>query len=97
MEIKKFRKKPVIIEAIQFKGTNYLEVAKFLKKDLEGAKFDRNGKQCVSFSIYTLEGVMKVEIGDWVIKGVKGEYYPCKPDIFKKSYEEVKEHWQRKK
>jgi hypothetical protein len=78
----KFRKKPVVIEAIQWNGKNYSEVNKFFGCD----KFISDGDRVV---IRTLEGRMLAEVGDWIIKGVKGEFYPCKPDIFEKTYEKV--------
>lgn len=78
----KYRKKPVVIDAIQFLG-------------------DKNLQECVDFigpscggddsriAIETREGVMQCNKGDWIIKGVKGEFYPCKPDIFEATYEPV--------
>ena len=86
--IKKYRKKPVEIEAIQYTGKNDNEIIKFTNNN---AYFEHNfftGNK-VMF-IKTLEGNMQVSIGDFVIKGVNGEFYPCKPDIFARTYEEVK-------
>ncbi len=77
----KFRKKPVVIEAIQFLGTNLPEIESFLPV----GKYNDDG----TIGIVTLEGVMRADIGDWIIKGVNGEFYPCKPDIFQKTYEAV--------
>ena len=94
--IKKYRKKPVIIEAIQLRKDNAVEVDKFCGNDIE---FEINdtaweagvAPPCVeSAKIMTLEGVMIASLGDYIIKGVNGEFYPCKPDIFEKTYEEVK-------
>jgi hypothetical protein len=62
--MKKFRKKPIVIEAYQT---------------------DK------AFMIRTLEGLLRADVGDWIITGIRGEQYPCKPDIFEKTYEEVKE------
>ena len=77
----KYRKKPVVIEAIQFTGDNFEEIKKF------GAQgFDAGIRNMV---IETLEGKMTALSGDWIIKGVKGEFYLCKPDIFEKTYELV--------
>ena len=78
----KFRKKPVVIEAIQFKNTvnSMNEIEQFVGGDL-----GRNDKGQLVIS--TLEGAMICSINDWIIKGVNGEFYPCKPDIFEKSYE----------
>ena len=92
--MKKYRKKPVIIEAVQWRGNNTRELLKALievsntdsiRKITE--KLDFRGIKCLE--INTLEGVMKASIGDYIIKGVKGEFYPCKPDIFEQTYEEV--------
>ena len=77
----KYRKKPVVIEAIQWTGKNYLDTRKFI--DCMGNFF--NGKVYIK----TLEGTHCASIGDFIIKGVNGELYPCKPDIFEKTYEYV--------
>lgn len=90
--IKKYKKKPVEIEAIQLKQTQIYEVYEFCNGNTgnypeTGIGIDpADGK----FKIDTLEGVMTVDIDDYIIKGVKGEFYPCKPDIFMLTYEEVK-------
>lgn len=81
--IKKYRKKPVTIEAIQWLGTNLSEIDDFV-----GRSIANKGTTLV---IHTLEGDMEASIGDYIIKGVNGEFYPCKPDIFDKTYEEVTE------
>ena len=73
-----FRKKPVIIAAWQFDGIHFPSCYPFIWTE---------GK----LKIETLEGDMFVSPGDWVIRGVKGEFYPCKPDIFEATYEEDKE------
>jgi hypothetical protein len=78
-----YRKKPVVIEAVQWDG-NLETLNVFPKEDTEPVKL-RNG----DLYIQTLEGEMKASIGDFIIKGVQGEFYPCKPDIFEKTYEEV--------
>ena len=83
--MKQYRQKPVIIEAIQFDGFNYGEINDWI--------YEMNGiYQSVrkeTMVIETLEGHMTAMIGDYIIKGVNGEFYPCKPDIFEKTYEEV--------
>lgn len=79
----KFRKKPVVIEAIRFTGRNDSEVLAFCP----GARDPIDTKP--SLIIPTLEGEMLVSVGDWIIRGVKGEFYPCKPDIFEATYEYV--------
>ena len=78
----KYRKKPLEVEAIQWKGDNINEVQAFMKNMTIKASED-------TLVISTLEGDMIASPGDYIIKGVKGEFYPCKPDIFLKSYEEV--------
>ena len=79
----KFRKKPVVIEAIQYLGNNLVEVANFMNDEYD---FHPKNEEII---IRTLEGDMKASIGDWIIKGVNGEFYPCKPEIFEKTYEIV--------
>jgi len=86
--IKKYRKKPVVIEAIQWTGDNSVTVAKFLKDATRRFHFDLE-ENFEGIEIYTLEGVMTANLYDYIIKGVHGEFYPCKPDIFEKTYEEV--------
>ena len=78
----KFRKKPVIIEAVQFDGTLRSTDPLMIPECSQELGSD-------TLQIPTLEGVMTARPGDWIIKGVKGEFYPCKPDIFKATYEEV--------
>ncbi len=93
--MKMFRKKPVIIEAEQFKTNNESDDANMnniVKWINQGKNSDEkhawhNG---TDIFIQTLEGVHTATCGDWIIKGVKGEFYPCKPDIFEMTYEEVK-------
>lgn len=75
----KFRKKPVVIEAVQWTGKNASEVCSFMGGVM--------GTTEHKVEIDTLEGRMHASIGDWIIRGVKGELYPCKPDIFAATYE----------
>ncbi len=83
-----YRKKPVVIEALQFTGNNFFEIAKFIGHGEEIlSNLDLHDTDAPV--IRTLEGSMATSIGDWVIKGVKGEFYPCKNDIFKLTYEKV--------
>jgi len=78
----KYRKKPVVIEAVQWTGENAVKISSFIG----GHEFwHKDGR----LSIDTLEGMMRADKGDYIIKGVEGEFYPCKPDIFKKTYEAV--------
>ena len=83
--IKTFIKKPVKIQAVQWTGTNYDEIREFI------GYFPKI--ICGSFGPYmiinTLKGDHYAFIGDWIIRGIKGEFCPCKPDIFEKTYEEV--------
>lgn len=83
--MKKYRKKPVVVEAELFDGSNYDEVSRFLG-DTPHYLVKTGGTGIV---IPTLEGDMRADPGDFVIRGVKGEFYPCKPDIFVATYEEV--------
>lgn len=86
----KYKKKPVIVDAIQWDGnsTTYEKIVAELDPDKKFVlPMMRDGK----IHIHTLEGDHEGNIGDYVIKGVKGELYPCKPDIFEMTYEEVKE------
>jgi len=78
----KYRKKPIIVDAVQWRGDNYAEVCAI-------TGFPASGIVDGPLDLETLEGTMRAEIGDWIIVGVKGEVYPCKPDIFEVTYEEV--------
>lgn len=80
--IKKYKKRPVTIEAIQFTGYNYQEIKEFVG---DSYRLDRLN---ASPYICTLEGDMLISPTDYVIKGVKGEFYPCRADIFLETYEE---------
>lgn len=85
----KYRKKPVIIEAIQFEDNSdrIIEIHEFMGGDTIGVNYE--DKDNPYLKIETLEGIMKASVGDYIIKGVNGEFYPCKPDIFEKTYERV--------
>lgn len=87
-EPKQYRKKPIVVQAIQYlREENIMSVQDFFG-DGNGREFiydqDKN-----EYYIKTLEGNMYCTKGDWIIKGVNGEFYPCKSDIFEKTYEEV--------
>lgn len=85
----KFRKKPVVIEAVQFFDTvESLEALQEL--GIDPLRLGYENPENPELKIETLEGVMTASVGDWIIKGVSGEFYPCKPDIFEKTYEPVK-------
>lgn len=81
----KFRKKPVVIEAFQFTKETINEAAAFCNGDIDAPVNEFEPKS--SIIIHTREGNMRASEGDWIIRGVQGEYYPCKPDIFAATYE----------
>ena len=80
----KYRKKPIVIEAMKYTGKNNVD-------DILNFIGERRLAYLVgeTLNIETLEGVMKANVGDYIIKGIKGEFYPCKPDIFEDTYEKV--------
>lgn len=78
-------KKPIKIKAVQYNGNNEQEIKEFVGDNLT-----------TDMCIKTLEGNMKLSINDYVIRGVKGEYYPCKPDIFEETYNELTEQQETK-
>lgn len=88
----KYRKKPVEIEAVQLTPESGIEVVSWLAD--HGADFVAlaqapDEEVLHAIEIRTLEGDMRADVGDWIIRGVKGEFYPCKPDIFDATYEPV--------
>lgn len=98
----KFRKKPVVIDAVRWTGANAEDVIAFIADGHENfdhlprSPNDPHVHQGIghcppegTLDIPTLEGTMTARAGDWIIKGVKGEFYPCKPDIFDATYEPV--------
>lgn len=85
--VKKYRKKPVEIEAIKYTGDNIKELKDFIGDQL---LYYANETESIRYiGIRTLEGTMKVSIGDYIIKGIKNEFYPCKPDIFETTYDRI--------
>lgn len=84
----KYRKKPVVIEAMQFTEETKDQVFNWVQRN-HYASWDKNENP--SLVIQTLEGDMTANLGDFIIKGIQGEFYPCKPDIFKATYELVEE------
>ena len=91
----KFRKKPVVIDAVQLRWTTWNEVCEFLGDIISADNPGRNvetysdtcgevGPPYIEITIPTKEGDMIAQHGDWIIKGIVGEFYPCKPDIFPK-------------
>ena len=101
-KVRKFRKKPVEVEAVQFvigsevPATEFLGIGEEHKVndsmvwENDNAIFEKTQQDVSSLKIKTLEGLMNVSNGDYIIKGVQGEFYPCKPDIFNETYEEIK-------
>jgi hypothetical protein len=100
----KFRKKPVVIEAVQLRWDTWNEICEFAGVGnlsdgkpqgcyvgADGQGHDEAVSNEIGLWIPTLEGLHLARENDWVIKGVKGEFYPCKPDIFEQTYEAVTE------
>lgn len=94
----KYRKKPVVIEAVQWSGKNHREMWDFLTGQTDSYMQASGDNFYIDHDrikggliIKTLEGEHIASIGDFIIKGVNGEFYPCKPDIFEKTYEAVDE------
>lgn len=88
----KYRKKPVVIEAVHFSGSSTSIHA--IKRWVDGNEYVQPVVETMdigSLAIETLEGTMTASPGDWIIKGVHGEFYPCKPDIFAATYELVED------
>ena len=86
MEAKKYRKKPVIIEAMQFDGSDSSGYGILRWVGAGSRTWERDNHHIM---IPTLEGIMRADVGDYIIKGIQGEFYPCKPDIFAASYDEL--------
>lgn len=94
-----YKKKPVIIEAIQLKSLSYQDITialKFMGQEVENRTLEDSGhfddfmyicEKNHGLPISTLEGEMLASVGDYIIKGIDGEFYPCKPEIFRKTYE----------
>lgn len=85
MEPKKYRKRPVVVEAIQWTGENHAGMCDFIDPEVFEIRAQKG------LIIYTLEGAVHASPGDYIVKGVHGEFYPCKPDVFAETYEEVEE------
>jgi hypothetical protein len=91
----KFKKKPVIIDAFEWKPGRTFPSPEFdglhAKSQMDGSDGEILESDNRKLNIKTLEGVISASPGDWIIRGIQGEYYPCKPDIFEKTYERVGE------
>ncbi|MDR1695605.1 MAG: hypothetical protein LBR69_03100 [Endomicrobium sp.] len=89
-KVERYSKKPVVVEAVQYNGSNGLDIENWLDRKvlespvLETTDYNPSGKY---LQVKTLEGTMTAIVGDYIIKGVKGEFYPCKPDVFEMSYQ----------
>jgi len=88
--VNKYRKKPIIVEAIQYTDDEVdtlIAISNFLTN--QDLRVSYHNPDHPVIKIETLEGVMEASVGDYIIKGVSGEFYPCKPDIFKRTYDLV--------
>lgn len=89
----KYRKKPVVVEAMVWNGENIKEVKEFCGFDahIHYSYTSFENQPQVKLVLVTLEGEMEVRPGSYIIKGVKGEFYPCRADVFTETYEVVEE------
>lgn len=87
----KYRKKPIVVEAIKFDGTNFDEIQRFTnRKVCKTTTVDDYGTH-ITYSFLTLEGEMRFCKGYYIIKGVADEFYPCQPDVFEATYEVIED------
>lgn len=83
-----YRKKPVVVQALQFRGDNAGDIIRMFSTPDRPIIYEDNVETGAKvLYIYTLEGVMRASFGDYIIRGVQGECYPCKPDIFEATYD----------
>jgi hypothetical protein len=88
----RFRKKPVVIEARQYTAESCRDICRWADLDAPGEGGHEEGICGVEpLAINTLEGMMEAQPGDWIIRGIRGEFYPCKPDVFAATYEPVED------
>ena len=87
--INKYRKKPIVIDAIKFSRDNFKIVESFTNNKAHMLRIPKCMDGVATCIIDTLEGPMNATEGDFIIKGINGEFYPCKPDIFNKTYESI--------
>ena len=85
--MKNYRKRPIIVQAVQWKGDNLDEVEELDYNTNERVR--QSNKDVGKLLIITLEGIMTATRGDWIIRGAEGELYPCKPTIFESTYEDI--------
>ena len=87
----KYRKKPVVIEAVEFLDTTerIAELSDFITD--QDLRIDYSDTSNPKLKLQTLEGTVTASVGDYIIKGINGEFYPCKPDIFKKTYDPIED------
>ncbi len=85
--VSKYKKKPVVVEAVQYVGVNKSELLKWVNGSGYLFSSDRHSES--SLFLKTLEGPLKVSLYDYIIRGVEGEFYPCKPNIFTQTYDKV--------
>jgi hypothetical protein len=85
--MKNYVKKPVVVQAVEYNGANKKEIEAFVEKKLDTVYTEL--KEPLELKIPTLEGDMKASKGDYIIKGINGEFYPCKPDVFEKTYDVI--------
>ena len=85
----RYRTKPCEIEAVEWNGSNISEINDFAEKSVLWLN-DAKGNPILE--ILTLEGIMLTNVGDFIIRGLRGEYYPCKPDVFHRKYELISEN-----
>jgi len=86
----KYRKKPVVIEAVKFTRDNFQEIRDFTDFQAHSLTIERRINGIATCIIPTLEGQHIATEGDFIIKGIIGEFYPCKPDVFEQTYELIK-------
>lgn len=87
--IRRYTKRPIPIQAVQWDGTNTAELLKF-SRDIRFVYHENDtNKVATQLYVHTLEGDLYAQLGDYIIKGIKGEVYPCAREIFEETYEEV--------
>ena len=86
----KFKKKPIVIDAVQWTGDNVSEILDFVgHRDIRMTNHTKNDIEVCDLYINTLEGPIHASEGDWIIKGTSGEFYPCRPDVFEEIYDPI--------